>query len=248
MRDSSSAAAGDRRTWRFRVARARTIVLWQPDQWRRMTLVAARVPDDAMTVLDVGGRGHQMARLLGPATVTSLNVRPPADVVVSPQDRLPFADGAFDVVLSSDVLEHMPAADRPRHLQELVRVARRRVVLCWPAGSPTKDAAEERLQARLRAELDVRLDFLEEHRQFGLPREADVRSFVEDAAPGARLSWSFQEGIAHGDALLLDAMRARHRKDVRALLRFVRGAYLHRPRYRATSSPDSSRAVLVIDL
>src|SRR3954454_6073160 len=184
MRASSSPPVGDRNTWRFRVARARMLLRWQPDQWRRMTLVAARVPADATTVLDVGGRGRQMARLLRPAAVTSVNVAPPADVVIGPEDRLPFPTASFDVVLSSDVLEHMPAAARPAHLEELLRVASRRVVLCWPAGSPEKDAAEERLQARMREELGLRLDFLEEHRRFGLPREDDVRSMVEAAAPG----------------------------------------------------------------
>jgi hypothetical protein len=213
-----------------------------------MTLVAARVPDDARTVLDVGGRGHQMAQLLRPAVVTSVNVQPPADVVVEPGDPLPFPDAAFDVVLSSDVLEHMEAGARAAHVQELVRVARRRVILCWPAGSPEKDAAEARLQARLRAELGLHLDFLEEHLRFGLPREADVRAMAEAAAPGARLSWLFQEGVAVGDAMLLDALRARQRKDPRALLRFVRAAYLRRARYRASSTPDTTRALLVIDL
>lgn len=240
---------GDRRrTWRFATARAATLLRWQPDQWRRMTLVAGRVPPHAARVLDVGGRGRQMAALLRPASVTTANVQPPADVIVAPQAPLPFPDAAFDVVLSTDVIEHMPPGARKAHIGELLRVARTRVVLCWPLGSPAKDAAEQRLRTRLRAELGLVLDFLEEHHRFGLPRENDVRAMVEELAPSARQSWMFQERIDAGDAMLLDALRARHRHDLRALARFLRAAYLRRAQLRPTSSSDTSRAFLVIDL
>ena len=237
-----------RRTWRFRLATAWTLLRWQPDQWRRMVLVAARVPESARRVLDVGGRGHQMATLLRPAAVTSVNVEPPADLVVAAGEALPYPDATFDVVLSTDVLEHMPAGDRAAHLTELCRVARRRVVLCWPLGSPEKDRAELRLQARLRDELGLTLPFLEEHIRFGLPREDEVGSMIATIAAGSRQSWLFEEGIEAGDALLVDALRARHRFDVLALVRFLSGAYLHRPPLRSASSPDSSRALLVVDL
>jgi hypothetical protein len=213
-----------------------------------MVLVAARVPADATLVLDVGGRGHQMASLLRPAVVTSLNVEPPADLVIEAGDPLPFADDAFDVVLSTDVLEHVPAGDRAAHLRELVRVARKRVVLCWPLGSPEKDHAERVRQARLQDELGLTLPFLEEHILLGLPREHDVRAMVRAIAPNAGQAWLFQEGIAVGDAVLLDALRARHRYDARALLRYLRGAYLRRPALRPVSSADTTRAVLVVDL
>ncbi|MGY2875216.1 hypothetical protein ACVW00_002406 [Marmoricola sp. URHA0025 HA25] len=243
-----SAPVAVRRSSRFRVAKALALLRWQPDQWRRMTLTAAQVPQDAVRVLDVGGRGRQMASLLRPAEVTSVNVEPPADVVLASGESLPFPDGAFDVVLSTDVLEHVPSGGRAAHVAELIRVSRRRVVLCWPLGSTEKDAAERRLQAQLRAELGLSLDFLEEHLRYGLPREEQVRAMVRAAAPDARQSWLFQEGIVAGDAAFLDAMRAKHRRDVRALLRFVLRAYLRRPGFGSTSSRDTSRAYLVIDL
>jgi len=213
-----------------------------------MTWVAARVPEDVGSVLDVGGRGRQMAALLHPADVTTVNVEPPADVLVAAGDPLPFPDDSFDVVLSTDVLEHVPARERQAHISELVRVARRRVVLCWPLGSPEKDVAEQRLHDQLRSELDLELDFLAEHLRYGLPREEAVRSMVRTAAPLARQSWLFHDGIALGDRALLDAMRARHRLDVRALLRYLRSAYLHRPTLRSTSSSDTTRAFVVVDL
>jgi hypothetical protein len=213
-----------------------------------MTLVAARVPADARTVLDVGGRGRQMASLLRPTGVTSVNVRPPADVIVSPGDPLPFPDGSYDVVVSTDVLEHVPPDARQAHVTELARVARRRIVLCWPLGSPEKDAAERRLHEELWTELGLRLDFLDEHLRFGLPREEEVRDMVHAAQPGAHQAWAFQDGLVAGDQMLLDAMRARYRRDVLAFLRFVWRAYLRGPSLGPVRSADASRAFLVVDL
>jgi SAM-dependent methyltransferase len=46
--------------------------------------------------------------------------------------QLPFADGAFDVVVESHVLHHIAAADRERVLREMMRVARETAVCYEP--------------------------------------------------------------------------------------------------------------------
>lgn len=50
--------------------------------------------------------------------------------------RLPFADGAFDIVITSMTLHHFDAGPRIEVLREMARVARRRVIIndlerCW---------------------------------------------------------------------------------------------------------------------
>lgn len=47
---------------------------------------------------------------------------PTADRVLADAERLPFKDASFDVVISSDVIEHLPDADR--HIAEVARVLR----------------------------------------------------------------------------------------------------------------------------
>ena len=57
--------------------------------------------------------------------------------VVAPGDDLPFAEGAFDFVFASHVIEHF--ADPIRALKEWVRVARKYVVLVVPHRDRTFD-------------------------------------------------------------------------------------------------------------
>jgi ubiquinone/menaquinone biosynthesis C-methylase UbiE len=55
-----------------------------------------------------------------------------ADIVHGSLDDLPFADGAFDVVSTLEVLEHVPSHLIPKATDELMRVARSAVLLGLP--------------------------------------------------------------------------------------------------------------------
>jgi hypothetical protein len=99
-------------------------------------------------------------------------VRPPetsATRVVGDVRALPFEDRSFDVVLALDLLEHVPHADRAKALDELGRVARRRVIVAAPAGTDAY-AADERLAASLRRVPG----WLTEHLDNGLPFPEDL--------------------------------------------------------------------------
>jgi hypothetical protein len=222
---------------------------WHPDKWERLSLMADHVGPGVSSVLDVGGRGHEMAGLLAPIDVVTVNVQEPADVVV-PVGDLPFDDDSFDVITCCDVLEHMAVEFRPQFIENLLRVARRRVVLCCPWGSPEKDASELRLAQMLEQELGVHLEFLDEHIEFGLPREADVRAMITAANPQARITTKYQENIEDGEALLMDGMRARYKKDPVALARYLKRGYLgrRRPELKPAPSDDSHRLFVIIDL
>jgi methyltransferase family protein len=220
---------------------------WPPDKWERLSTVAGLV-GEARTVLDVGGRGHELRRLLPGSDVLTLNVEEPADVVV-PAGRLPYEADAFDVVTSCDVLEHIPAEERAAHVSELVRVAADRLVACFPAGSPRKDRAEQDLAARLDRDYGVRFDFLDEHLERGLPRASDIARMVLDAEPSARVTVWFQDGIGESDRVLVDAVRASRRANPMAAARVAR-AWVRRPAPALTQSvgPDNNRAYVVAEV
>jgi hypothetical protein len=152
------------------------------ETWERH-LIVARLLERPGTVLDVGGAAGLLASLLPDAHVVVANVRPPADVLFDGRN-LPFPDGSFDAVASVDVLEHVPAGERSLHLAELARVARGRVVACWPLGSWEHDQLERELAAEYETRHGVRHAFLDEHLRNGLPDAAES-SLLAKSLPGS---------------------------------------------------------------
>jgi len=87
--------------------------------------------------------------------------------------RLPFADEAFDVVISCDTLEHVVPEHRPAFIGELLRATRHFVILTAPF-----DKEETRLAERIFSEYVIRLGWvhgaLTEHLVHGLPDREKV--------------------------------------------------------------------------
>jgi SAM-dependent methyltransferase len=98
----------------------------------------------------------------------------PVHTVVGDARELPFADGEFDVVLALDVMEHIEPAARGRALSELVRTARRRVIVAGPAGDAAL-AADAGLAEGLRRRGLTPPGWLTEHEANGFPAPGDLR-------------------------------------------------------------------------
>lgn len=142
-----------------------------------------------LRVLDVGGlvftrRGEALlpARLFLPDDdVTTLD-QPDVDLpgyVRGDGRGLAFPDGSFDVVISCDVLEHVPAQDRPAFWRELLRVSRYGVALTAPFASAEVEAAERLLFGYIKAEIGDEQIQLREHRDFGWPELAATQALLE---------------------------------------------------------------------
>src|SRR6266404_1363182 len=84
------------------------------------------------SVLDVGCRSRQLRDALPKESVNYLGVdlQPPADVVASLEEGLPFDAASSDTVVALDVLEHTD--DIYNSFAELCRVARNHVLLALP--------------------------------------------------------------------------------------------------------------------
>ena len=141
-------------------------------------------------VLDVGSGAEGMAGWLGSGwTVTALDrsfgipgaMAGPGGqarhTVVGDARALPFGDGAFDVVLALDVLEHIAPADRGKAMDELVRAARRRVIVACPTGRRSL-AADARLAAGLRRRGMTPPGWLLEHETNGFPERQELQAHL----------------------------------------------------------------------
>ncbi len=97
--------------------------------------------------------------------------------------RLPFADGAFDVVVMVHALEHIPEQIRPALVSEIKRVSRRGVVIHGPAGV---DAIEltRRFITALEARGGIAPRYALEHLEFPMP----MPEWLAEAFPGCTLT------------------------------------------------------------
>ncbi|MGC9947964.1 MAG: glycosyltransferase [Bryobacteraceae bacterium] len=146
-------------------------------------------------VLDVGGHTEPFwpgfpslaGALIPDAQVAVVDMIPTAGLrnyVRASGVRLPFRDGAFDLVCSLDTLEHIPGEQRPAFLSELLRVTRDGLYLAFPFDSASNRWAESMVVEYADVALKNPIPALLEHRQFGLPdREAVTRLFSTHAHP-----------------------------------------------------------------
>lgn len=89
--------------------------------------------------------------------------------------KLPFKDQEFAYSLAVDVLEHLRAGDRPRAVQEMFRVTKRRVYLSFPVGKEGEQI-DRLLDQYFFDKHGQHYPYLAEHVANGLPGT----SFVED--------------------------------------------------------------------
>jgi hypothetical protein len=101
-------------------------------------------------------------------------------------------DASYDVVLAIDFLEHVPCEMRPRAIAELIRIARRTLILGFPCGEKAR-ATDERWHAALVRKRQPVPDWLEEHVRYVIPQADDVFAILREC--GARFSTSWNAGL-----------------------------------------------------
>jgi hypothetical protein len=153
-------------------------------------------PDRRALVLDVGGGIAALKDLPGTERrmwLVTLDIDmemlerarkkvPNAVLVRADGTRLPFADGAFDVVVMVHALEHIPEQIRPALVSEIKRVSRRGVVVHGPAGVEAIELTR-RFIAALEARGGIAPRYALEHLEFAMP----MPQWLAEAFPGCAL-------------------------------------------------------------
>jgi ubiquinone/menaquinone biosynthesis C-methylase UbiE len=121
----------------------------QPEMWQnydagnaiqqKIAYIREKIPYDVSTILDVGcGNGKITNQLLDKWQVTGLDISAAAlEHVLTPHvqasaTHIPFPDQSFDLVISSEMLEHLDDETLTQALQEMQRVSKKYLLLSVP--------------------------------------------------------------------------------------------------------------------
>ena len=160
--------------------------LYQRHKLVQETVERIRDGRPRLSILDVGGSPGYLRAFLPRDQVVVVDREGPAQevVLIAEALALPFADRAFDVVVSLDTLEHVPRSGRADFVKELGRVTRDALLLTAPFDGSRVSEAESILAGFLRYRLKIDHRFLEEHLEHGLPdRQAISRAISRQVGP-----------------------------------------------------------------
>lgn len=87
--------------------------------------------------------------------------------------KLPFNKNSYDVVISSDVLEHIARQERETAIYEMLRVAKKLAIIIVPAGEAS-EKQDKKLDAYYKKVFKTTDLFLSEHVANGLPKTDEI--------------------------------------------------------------------------
>ena len=108
-------------------------------------------------------------------------------------------ENEFDIVISTDVFEHIPELLRKKFLKESKRVARVATIHCFPFKSDENESAENSVNEYYKSLRGIDHIWIKEHIDNGLP---DIRTVIEELNSDNCNYFMFE----HGDILLWEEM------------------------------------------
>lgn len=157
-----------------------------PDIHERQRFIKSKIPSQ-IKVLDVGGE-QPVLEQIADIELFTINVaqkinQTPA-YIKNPQKNmlydgkhLPFDDDSFEMVVNIDVLEHIKPKERTDFIQEMLRVAKNKLICSAPLGTKTHVQAEKDLLKSIADQKEA--SFLKDHIEKGLPAPAAVKSWAD---------------------------------------------------------------------
>jgi len=157
------------------------------DRYGRYALTASFIEKTRfkrpLRILDVGGGQEDYLSMFLPSDKIIVLDKEKTDLpnhIVGNALNMPFKDGEYDVVVSEDVLEHIPEKSKLHFLNELFRVAKNYIIIAAPFYSKEVQKAEERVNSfhqLLSGEKDKNLI---EHKRYGLPKTEMVEAWLKN--------------------------------------------------------------------
>lgn len=169
---------------------------WRIDVWQRYSLIVKElndIPGEKVKILDIGAGGRGISEFIDRDRfeIYALDINPKAFdgiddeliPIIGDGCKVPFADKSFDVAISVDSLEHVPDAIKKNYICELFRVARKKVIMHFPAVDGEYDGLNYDIKFN-----DAYKHYFgndepntHEHIKAGLPRLTDLKKFFSDS-------------------------------------------------------------------
>ena len=171
---------------------------WHPEVALRYLPVVDEIKKikTSPTIMDIGSGGLGIAPYYG-KKVTGVDIRfrppyhPKLERIRASALKLPFADKVYDVVTAVDAFEHLEPGDRAKAIKEMLRTAKKMVVIAVPCGE-SAHIQDKKLSSLYRRKYGKKYHFFEEQIRYGLPEEKDFKDVINDAADQLKLKISMK--------------------------------------------------------
>lgn len=169
---------------------------WHPEVALRYLPVVLEIRklEKKVSVLDVGSGGLGIAPYIGfKVTGIDIRFRPPyhenLERIKASAVKIPFADGVFDAVIAVDAFEHLKVPEREIAVKEMLRVAKKLVVIAVPSGRQAY--LQDKLLSRIyRKKFGKKYHFFDEQLKLGLPEEKDITDSINKAGAELKIKYS----------------------------------------------------------
>lgn len=143
-----------------------------------------------VTVLEVGSGGLGIAPYLKKkVTAVDIDFKPPffpqLKMIKGDATKLEFDDNSFDVVVSVDMLEHVSKDKREKAVYQMIRVAKKKVLIGVPCGIEA-ERQDVLLDEYYKKKFRSGFPFLEEQIENKLPKKAEMNDIINKASKRAR--------------------------------------------------------------
>lgn len=140
-----------------------------------------RVSSQPLSILEVGGRENHLQKFLPKDKITLLDTfdNNEPNYVKGDGRNLPFKNKSFDLVVSTDVLEHILAQDRIKFVGEQLRVAKDGIIISAPFNNPKIEQVEHQANQLFKLITGEDHPWLKEHTDYQLPASADLEKLLD---------------------------------------------------------------------
>ena len=138
--------------------------------------------NDSFKILDAGGRNGYLSSFLHNDEIHIIDIRSgnESNYVIGDVTKAPYKESSFDIVVSSDVYEHVPTSERLKFISELLRVSKNIVILGAPFDSKEVKDAEVKACNYFKEITGEPHPWLLEHIENGLPSKDDLENFLKE--------------------------------------------------------------------